>query len=164
MPRNRSEDRFNPLPAMHEISPYSGTHAPCSSYSSYHDSNHVQTSDLMLNSLQNHVLLQKFVSLEEDQGKENDLITGGIPKSNSINSGSSGSDSYLKGTNSYETQRQPLLENQKSNIRPRANTYTSPGLTSPLFTSTPQAPGPPPPTEVENKQNPTPPLNTERLN
>lgn len=150
---------------MQENPPYSATHAPCSSYSSYNEPNHVQTSDLMLNSLQNHVLLQKFNSLEVDQGKENkNLITAGIPKSNSLNSASSDNpQSNYEGSNPFSTQRPPLLESQKSNIRQRVNSYSSPGLTSPLLTSTPQ--GPSEPVVVENQlKNPTPPLNTERLN
>lgn len=149
---------------MHEISPYSATHAPCSSYSSYHDSNHVQTSDLMLNSLQNHGHLQKFNCLEGDNGKENNnFVTTGIPKTHSLSSGSS-SDSNpnnMEGSNPF-TSRTPLLESQKANIRHRVNSYSSPGLSSPLLTSTPQ--GPTQAVDDIKMKNTTPPLNTERLN
>lgn len=121
----------------------------------------------MLNSPQNHGLLQKLNSLElEDHGKENNnLITAGIPKTNSLSSGSSSYSSpsnNIQGTNPFET-RPPLLESQKTNIRQRANSYTSPGFASPLLTSTPQGPSQSA-HEIKMEKNPTPPLNTERLN
>uniref|UniRef100_A0A336KJJ4 Serine/threonine-protein kinase PLK4 n=1 Tax=Culicoides sonorensis TaxID=179676 RepID=A0A336KJJ4_CULSO len=163
IPRSRSEDHYNPMPVMHENSAFNG---PCSNYSSYHETNNGQKSDHMLNSLNNHVLLQKFNSLDIDHGKENvNLVTAGIPKTNSLNSGSL----YDSNGNNFDDKnpfapRPPLLESQKMNRRPRIDSYNSPGLTSPLITSTPNQISSQPPTEVMNQKNPTPPLNTERLN